>query len=67
MMSIKIVKSFEDEIISLNKKPASNLIDDVSTQLPYFVVQIKSDCPEDCLTREAIEASCLLEDVCDWL
>lgn len=53
-MSIKIVKCFENEIISLNTEPASHLIEDVSTQLACFLVQIKSDYTEVCLTREVI-------------
>lgn len=54
-------------MISLNKEPASNLIEDVSTQLPYFLVQIKSDYSEGCLIREAIGPSCLTEDIFDIL
>lgn len=54
-------------MISLNKEPASNLIEDVSTQLDYFLVQVKSDYTEVYLTRELIGPSCLIENVCDSL
>lgn len=36
-------------------------------QLAYFLVQIKSDYTEVCLTREAVGPSCLTEDICDLL
>lgn len=54
-------------MISLNKEPASNLIEDVSTQLDYVLVQVKSDYTEVYLTRELIVPSCLIENVCDSL
>ena len=66
-MSIKIVKCFENWIVSLNSEPVSNLIEDISTQLAYLLVQIKSDYAELCLTREVIGLSCSIEDTCDLL